>query len=416
MTNYSKLFSTYSPCACHKKVKIADGTFSTIASVGSIPVSKTLTLHNVLNVLNLSCNLLSISKLTQDLNCLAIFYSSTCKFQELSSGRMIGSSKEVDGLYLFEDEYGPKEKLQKNCLNSILIREDQEIMLWHYRLGHPNFLYSKHLFPDFFKNKNPNLFSCEIFQFAKHHRSSYSPKDCKQSSLFTLIHSDVWGPCREPTPNGKRWFITFIDDHTWITWVYLMKTRYEVESIFQTFFQMIQTQFQMKIKVFRSENGREYFNKHLSNFFLENGTIHQSSCVDTPQQNGVAERKNRHLLEVARALFFQNKAPKYLWGETILTGTYLINRMPSKIFNFKTPLDVFTSAFPNNRLSCTLPLKIFGCTVFVHIHEPNQGKLEPRACRSKDFDVLMMQCDHALLKFNSGQESKKFKIHHQENL
>ena len=73
-------------------------------------------------------------------------------------GRMIGSSKEVDGLYLFEDEYGPKEKLQKNCLNSILIREDQEIMLWHYRLGHPNFLYSKHLFPDFSRNKNLNFY------------------------------------------------------------------------------------------------------------------------------------------------------------------------------------------------------------------------------------------------------------------
>lgn len=75
---------------------------------------------------------------------------------------MIGSSKEVDGLYLFEDESGPKEKLQKNCLNSILIHEDEEIMLWHYQLGHPNFLYLKHLFPDLFKNKNPNLFSCEI--------------------------------------------------------------------------------------------------------------------------------------------------------------------------------------------------------------------------------------------------------------
>jgi len=66
---------------------------------------------------------------------------------------MIGSSKEVDGLYLFEDEFGPKEKLQKNCLNSIPIHEDEEIMLWHYRLGHPNFLYLKHLFPDLFKNK-----------------------------------------------------------------------------------------------------------------------------------------------------------------------------------------------------------------------------------------------------------------------
>lgn len=204
MTNCSKLFSIYSPCAGHKKVKIVYGTFSTIAGVGSIPISKTLTLHNVLHVPNLSCNLLSISKLTQDLNCLAIFDSSTCKFQELSSGRMIGSSKEVDGLYLFEDKSSPKEKLQKNCLNSILIHEDEEIMLWHYRLGHPNFLYLKHLFPDLFKNKNPNLFSCEICQFAKHHRSSYSPKDYKQSRPFTLIHSDVWGPCRDPTPNGKN--------------------------------------------------------------------------------------------------------------------------------------------------------------------------------------------------------------------
>lgn len=84
-----------------------------------------------------------------------------------------------------------------------------------------------------------------------------------------------------------------------------MKTKYEVESIFKTFFQMIQTQFQVKIKLFRSDNGREYFNKHLSKFFLENDIIHQSSSVDTPQQNGVAKQKNRHLLEVARALLFQ---------------------------------------------------------------------------------------------------------------
>jgi len=75
----------------------------------------------------------------------------------------------------------------------------------------------------------------------------------------------------------------------------------------------------------------------------------------------LTEPKNKQLLEVARALLFQSKAPKYLWGEGILTPTYLINLIPSKIFNFKTPLDVFINAFPNNKLSYTLPLKIFGC-------------------------------------------------------
>lgn len=110
MTNCSKLFSTYSPCAGHKKIRIAGGALSTIAGVGSIPISKSLTLYNVLHVPNLSCNVLSISKLKHALNCLDIFYSCTRKFGELSSGRMIGSAKEVDGHYLFEDEVVFKEK------------------------------------------------------------------------------------------------------------------------------------------------------------------------------------------------------------------------------------------------------------------------------------------------------------------
>ena len=142
---------------------------------------------------------------------------------------------------------------------------------------------------------------------------------------------------------------------------------------------MVLTQFQTKIQVFRSDNGKEYFNKALGKFFLEKGIVHQSSCNDTPQQNGIAERKNKHLLEVARALCFTTKVPKYLWGEAILTATYLINRMPTRILNFKTPLQVFTNCNPIFRLSSTLPLKIFGCTTFVHIHDHNRGKLDPRA-------------------------------------
>jgi hypothetical protein len=118
----------------------------------------------------------------------------------------------------------------------------------------------------------------------------------------------------------------------------------------------------------------------LSDFFHENGVIHQSSCVNTPQQNGIAERKNRHLLEVAGALLFANKVPKYLWGDVVLTASYLINRMPSKVFDFKTPLDIFKKYFPLTRVSAELPLKVFGFTVFVHEHK-HIGKLEPRAIK-----------------------------------
>jgi hypothetical protein len=72
---------------------------------------------------------------------------------------------------------------------------------------------------------------------------------------------------------------------------------------------------------------------------MENGIVHQSTCVNSPQQNGIAERKNRHLLEVARALLFSTKVPKYLWGEAVLTAAHLINRMPSRVLNLKTPFE-----------------------------------------------------------------------------
>ncbi|KAL5804087.1 hypothetical protein ACOSQ3_030887 [Xanthoceras sorbifolium] len=86
----------------------------------------------------------------------------------------------------------------------------------------------------------------------------------------------------------------------------------------------------------------------------EKGIYHQSTCVDTPQQNGIAERKNRHLLEVARALMFSMNVPKYLWGEALLTAAYLINRMPTRVLKYQTPLMHFKHYFPLPR-----PIKIF---------------------------------------------------------
>ena len=81
------------------------------------------------------------------------------------------------------------------------------------------------------------------------------------------------------------------------------------------FYKMVQTQFESPIKRLRSDNGREYVNQNLSKFLQENGVVYELTCVDTPQQNGVAERKNRHLLKVTRALLFQMSVPKSYWGK-----------------------------------------------------------------------------------------------------
>ena len=185
--------------------------------------------------------------------------------------------------------------------------------------------------PDLFKNKDLAFFQCEICKLAKHHRSTFSIQPYQPSKHFLLIHTDIWGPSRISTRCGKKWFVTFIDDHTRVCWVCLLKEKSKVESVFQKFYSKVLTQFQEKIKIVRSDNEKKYLNKILGKFFLEKGIVHQSSCKDTPQQNGVTERKNKYLLEVARALLFSKNIPKSLWGEAILTATYLINRMPSRI-------------------------------------------------------------------------------------
>ncbi|XP_068475998.1 myosin-15-like isoform X2 [Phaseolus vulgaris] len=160
-----------------------------------------------------------------------------------------------------------------------------------------------------------------------------------------------------------------------------MKDKSEVFHLFVKFYRMIQTQFESPIKRLRSDNGREYVNQNLSKFLEENGVVHELTCVDTPQQNGVAERKNRHLLEVTRALLFQTSVPRSYWGEAVLTATYLINRLPSRVLEGVTPIQVMTTFYPSIPMLNSLQNRVFGCPAFVHVHSPYRGKLDPRAIK-----------------------------------
>ena len=135
---------------------------------------------------------------------------------------------------------------------------------------------------------------------------------------------------------------------------------------------MVYNQFHKKIKILRSDNAKEYFCREVNNYMEENGIIHQSSCVSTPQQNGVAERKIGHDMSTAMALLFQGNCPKSYWSEAVATATHLINRTPSKVLNLSTPIDILS-------LRTNLPTKIFGCIVYAHVH--NVGKLEHQSLK-----------------------------------
>ena len=115
---------------------------------------------------------------------------------------MIDSAKQRGGLKFFEDGSTLEKQALGTCFNLISISSDNNVMLWHFRLGYPNFLYLKTMFPGLFINKNPSFFRCEICELAKHHRTSFPPQPYVSSTPFFVIHSDVWEASRVPTCLG----------------------------------------------------------------------------------------------------------------------------------------------------------------------------------------------------------------------
>ncbi|RVW21623.1 Retrovirus-related Pol polyprotein from transposon TNT 1-94 [Vitis vinifera] len=118
-----------------------------------------------------------------------------------------------------------------------------------------------------------------------------------------------------------------------------------------------------KIKTLRTDNGGEYVNTRFQTYFKHHGLIHETSCSQTPQQNGIAERKNRHILEMARALLIGAHVPSRHWDDAVTTAIYLLNRMPSKVLQFRTPLQALSShtSLPTMLM---LPPQIFGYRCF----------------------------------------------------
>ena len=370
MTGSPKEFSSYMPRSGKDRVRIADGSSAPIMGCGTISCTPTLPLNPVLHVPNFPVNLLSVSSITKSLNCGAWFEPKFCVFQELKSRKILGTGTEHDGLYYLDGVAAPL------AFNATCTSSTDEFLLLHYRLGHLSFQALGRKFPSLFASCCKDKLGCDVCELAKHTRATYPSSSERSQNPFEVVHSDVWGPSVVTSLLGERWYVTFIDGFSRCTWLYLLKQKCDVLSAFKNFYALICNQYNAKVKIFRSDNGTEYVNQNFDDFLSSNGIVHQTTCVNTAAQNGVAERKNRHLLEVARSLMFTMNVPKFLWGEAVKTAAYLVNRMPSRVLNYKTPIECLSGAN-----SFIVPPKVFGCTCFVHDYRNSVGKLDPRAVR-----------------------------------
>lgn len=161
-----------------------------------------------------------------------------------------------------------------------------------------------------------------------------------------VFHSDVQGPSPAVFLSGYRWFVTFIDCYSRTIQVYLMHNKSEVFSCFMRFHNKISTQFNAKFQILRSDNGTKYMEGGFQSYTLEHGILHQTTCVNTSNQNGLAKRENKQLLQSARSLMFTRNLPKTYQRDAVLGATYLINKMPLRVLKFRTPMEFLQARGP----------------------------------------------------------------------
>ena len=137
----------------------------------------------------------------------------------------------------------------------------------------------------------------------------------------------------------EDYFITFIDDYSRYGYVYPIKHKYEALKMFQICDAEVQNQKGKKIKRIRSDKGGEYTSELFKEYCARDGIIHEYSIPYIPQQNGVAERRNRTLMDMVRSMISHARLMLYLWGETLNTAQYILNRVPSKSVP-KTPYEL----------------------------------------------------------------------------
>lgn len=277
----------------------ANGSETQSTGIGTVRVLPSLSITSVLYVPGAPFNLISLRQLIRSQDCIVTFTKGNVTLLDRISGRQIGIGCESNGLYYLVNP------------STACPTTDSPLTI-HAQLGHPSLLKLQRLVPSLSKLSELHYESCPL---GKHTRSHFPDRVNKRvSSPSALFHSDVWGPSRHISTLDSKYFVTFIDDFSSCTWLFLMKNRSELFSIFQQFYQEVKTQFGVSIRSLRSDNAKEYLSHQFQNFMSSNGILHQTSCAHTPQQNGVAEWKNRHLIETTRTLLLHSNVPYRFWG------------------------------------------------------------------------------------------------------
>ncbi|WJX78348.1 hypothetical protein P8452_61580 [Trifolium repens] len=259
---------------------------------------------------------------------------------------------------------------------------NDEKWVWHQRLGHANWRLISKLSKLSLVKGLPNLNyhsdvlygSCRIGKISK---TSFKPKNIVSTSRpLELLHIDLFGPVSTASINGKKYGLVIVDDYSRWTWVKFLRVKDDAYDVFTIICTQVQSEKSLMIFKIRSDHGGEFENEPFATYCEDHGIVHEFSAPRTPQQNGVVERKNKSLQEMARTMMHETKLAKHFLAEVVNTTCYIQNRIYIRPILNKTTYELFRGRKPNISY-----FHQFGCTCYILDNKAYKRKFDAKACK-----------------------------------
>ena len=356
-------------------LRLGNGEHVSVKALGQVELffnnDRTLCLVDCLYVPDFKRNLISVSCLFEQ--GLTVEFNSFITIR--SSTSVICTGDLIDGLYYLSPmsyDVLITEIVDKHDHLAKKRKVSNETYLWHLRLGHinPNRIHGLVKSGILTSLDFEPIPVCESCLEGKMTKRPFKAKGYRATKPLELVHTDVCGPINVQARGGYEYFVTFTDDYSRYGYIYLMRQKSETFTKFREYKAEAEKQLGLHIKELRSDRGGEYLSGEFKSYLTQEGIVSQLSAPGTPQQNGVAERRNRTLQDMVRSMLSYSSLPISFWGYAIETVMYLLNLVPSKTVP-KTPTELWKGRKPS--LS---HIRIWGAPAHVLRKDPN--KLESR--------------------------------------